>query len=45
VIDHGDGYLEIQTHHLSGFGVEVVPETAASGDDDGNCFIGVLLGM
>jgi len=45
VIDHGDGYLEIQTHHLSGFGVEVVPETAAGGDDDGNCFIGVLLGI
>jgi len=26
VIDHGGGYLEIQTNHLSGFGVEVVPE-------------------
>jgi hypothetical protein len=44
VIDHGDGYLEIQTHHLSGFGVEVVPEKVSGGDDDGNCFIGVLLG-
>jgi hypothetical protein len=40
VIDHGDGYLEIQTNHLSGFGVEVVPESVTSCDDDRNCFVG-----
>ena len=45
VIDHGDGYLEIQTNHLSGFGVDVVSENESGGDDDGNCFIWVLLGL
>ncbi|MBF0449742.1 MAG: tandem-95 repeat protein [Candidatus Magnetomorum sp.] len=43
IVDHGNGYLEIQTNHLSGFGVELVKEEE-SDDSGGNCFIEVLSG-
>ena len=43
IVNHGDGYLEIQTHHLSGFGVEeVIKASESSGGDEGNCFIEML---
>jgi hypothetical protein len=43
IVDHGNGYLEIQTNHLSGFGIEMVEEKQSE-DSGGSCFIEVLLG-
>ena len=39
LIDHGDGRIDVQMHHLTAIGLKAV-ETEASEDSGGSCFVG-----